>query len=201
MGGGRGDGTLGWWGPALKGSSSPTQKSNWDHPWDSRKRKHSPIPPGCRGETVGHRLGDVCTEQEGRAQQQRPWSNLAGTSQERPPFSSEPMPGVQHTNPVFPQPNATEGCLKVCILYHRPLTLHVGKTYLWSSRASINTAKKLSVDSSPWTSEMRAAILIGIINETHGGGSGRRDGKVNIKQRNTVARKKYIFWRVLWYQN
>lgn len=36
-------------------------------------------------------------------------------------------------------------------------------------RASINTVKKLSMDSSPWTSEMRAAILIGIINESHGG--------------------------------
>lgn len=33
-----------------------------------------------RGETVGHRLADVCPEQERRARQQRPSSSLAGTA-------------------------------------------------------------------------------------------------------------------------
>ena len=131
-----------------------------------------------------------------RREGQRPSSNLAGTAQEGPPFSSKPMPGVQHTNSVFPKPKDMEGCLKVYILYHRPLTLYVGKTYLCSSRSSINRVKKLSVGSSLQTSEMRPAILMGITNETH------TEKKLNIKQRNTVGRIEQIqlFWRAFWQQ-
>lgn len=86
-----------------------------------------------RGETAGHRRGNVHTEQEGRARRWRLPSSLAGTAQEGPPFPSKPMPGVLHTNPVFPKPNSMEllsSCLKVYILYHRPLTLYVGKTFM-----------------------------------------------------------------------
>lgn len=44
---------------------------------------------------------------------------------------SQPMPGVQHTTPLFPQPNGVDGGLKIDSLHHRPLTLYRQNVFMF----------------------------------------------------------------------